>query len=77
LIVEDYSKYMISYDHDDEVCFDLGKFRAKQKKNKYGQLIGKVYLYHKGPSGSYYTTSSFASFSAMWLLDRFIKEVRS
>ena len=57
-----------AYNHKDEVCwkfeFNGIPVRAIKKKNKYGDLVGKTYLYTDTPDGlSYYNTTAFAVFS--------------
>ena len=70
----DFGNFMrkIIYEGRDEICYDFGDFRAKQKKNKYGQILEKVYLYSKD-SSSYYWITAFATFSSMHHLEKMLR----
>ena len=61
----------ITYDGPDEVHYDFGDFWAMQKKDKYGQALGRIWVYDK--HSQYYDTTSFATFSSLWHIKRFMK----
>jgi len=49
------------------------RVRAVQKKNKHGLLLEKIYLYtENGGAADYYDTTSFATFSQKYHLERMI-----
>jgi len=68
-------EYEILYDNKQYMAFKVGKFIAKQKKNKHGILLEKVYLYtNNGGAADYYDTTAFATFSSIWHMQQFIDD---
>ena len=66
----------LNYDTFDEISYQIGLYTIKQKKNKDGILMEKCYLYtNESGGGDYYNTTAFATFSQMYLLEAFIKQI--
>lgn len=65
--------YPTLHENSQYIEFKIGRFTARQKKNKQGLYLEKIYLYtNNGGAADYYDTTAFATFSSMWHLQQFI-----
>ena len=62
--------------HKDQVSWNFEyngmKVRAVKKRDKFGDLVGKTFLYTDGDSGAYYATTALAVFSQKFLLEQLL-----